>query len=178
MKRIKQGAALVMLAICAVGCCTQRLSEYAHQTTRDTFLPHTLFQQTNGNRIAFEGTLYKNVPSSVTYAGNGTPRCLVLPDTDRGWHTPVKGKERRWFDDNYHAFCELANESMLQVTMPPGYRKVPDFPKTWPSIPMPDSERQPHMGAMALAPLTVIADVILSPFQLMGFAMLGIGHHC
>jgi hypothetical protein len=177
MKRIKQGGILVLLALCAVGCCTQRLREYSHLTTQDMFIPHLLFQETNGTRLAFEGKLYKNVPQGTAYAGEGKWRSLVMPDTGR-WRLPVGGREEQWLHDCYDTLCKLAQDSKLQDSMPSEYQKVTEFHDTNWSLPMPHSQRQPRRGAMAWAPLTVIADVILSPFQLMGFAMLAFGHHC
>ena len=166
---------LLGLALLATGCCTGMLVDYSKKSTRDTFLPRTLYQETNHTRLAIEGTLFKHVPQEKAYTGKGLPQCLMLPDNNP-LSLPAEGKEWQWLHDNRESLCKLAKGSTLQDTIPPNYERVAVFKDTYGSIPMPHTERK-HTAAMACAPLTVAADVVTLPLQLIGWGIwLLLGH--
>ncbi len=175
-----------------------RLAEYSRRgTTRDRFVPSTVYQQTNGHSHAIEGILLKKYPDdSPRFEWSGAPErpCYLIIPTKPGRPQQTIARERAnrkvpsedlwtkhalsagifWVPQLQRAWPELAADAKLAKELPPDYRKLADlnFDRKDYNVALPHTAHHPRGGWIMLAPLTVVVDIATSPFQLIGYSMM------
>jgi hypothetical protein len=142
-----------------------------------------------------EGTLYKKFPDGANpaeWAGaSEKPRYLIIPykppraqitvqpetplhvTREHLWSTLPTRNNIGWALDVSRVWPKIASEAKLQDKLSPEYDKVFDLPgAVQPRLAIPGTARDPNGAWMALAPLSVAADIVTSPYQLIGYAIL------
>jgi hypothetical protein len=140
-------AITVLLAIFATGCCTQSLIDKTHKETHDVFYPTAIFQSTNGNSFALEGSFHKK-QLSTNYYTNGDL-----------WLTEIKKLP------SYSATNSILENNLVD------YKKLADLPDN--KVGLETKRHHPNMGLLVFTPVTVAVDVATSPFQLLGMLLIG-----
>jgi hypothetical protein len=178
------------------GCCTSTLLATSKKTTRDTFTPAVLYQGPNSaydrqipihTRLAMGGTVNKAVPE-----GQGrwfhpskhqiVPDQFFLMQTPYHWDMPAGDQKQQlqWFRSHDDALARAAQGGRVEGSLPPNYQRVADFPKLpFSSFVISGTEKKHTSAAVLAIPLTIAADVVTFPFQLIiGLMYRAGGNHC
>ena len=140
-------------------------------SVRDCFKPSAVYQDTNNGAIALEGTLHKDLP----YPGGCWPDqdkkrarirgYLILPGPYG--RKEIVSADELWLKDS-DFFWPKGIAADLQDHLPSGYAKVRELENpSHRTLLIAGSEKHPHLGLMAFAPLTFTVDVATSPLQLL-----------
>jgi hypothetical protein len=184
MKTIRHSIFLALLAISASGCFSSRLVDKTRLTTRSTFEPTVLYQATNNENLAMAGFIHTNVQPGDGWSANyrredNVLQYLVFPGAKTLAGLPDQKAERGayfWLDNNNKRLSQFTTTSNFYLTLPSGYEKVTDLSQWSPTLHIQGSERQSNSGKKALLPLTVVADVVTLPIQIIGYVIVMAGY--
>lgn len=154
-------ALLALLASGTTGCCTYLLVSSTHYKTQDTFNPSAVYETTNRDIMALEGTRYKN----ATDHGYASPSHVfvvlpqgVLPPPILQSNVTASAGDTRTLPSDY------AKGVKIKTQLPPGYAKISDFPANNTAIVV--AEHHPRRIRYVFVPFTLVADAATSPIQL------------
>lgn len=174
------------------GCFTMRLYDAAHQIGHETFVASAVYQESSGQNVALQEKL-----RSEHSEGASKPLQVDSADARRGAEVLVGGADRRpsspaklrylvlpqeqvapglsptnagpWLEKLQSRWAGTASKAKLRDKLPGDYEKVADLPDGATKL---NLQRGPYKGWMALAPVTVAADVATSPIQILFVTVL------
>jgi hypothetical protein len=155
---------LIATALCAFGsgCCTYLLVDSAKYTTHDTFNPSAVYQTTNNRHsFALEGTRYNN--SSEQGLSNSNlafvimPKAKLIPSNLRTNDTLSIG-DIQTLPPDYTKSLKTKN------ALPANYEKITTLSTNSTYITIKD--HHPKRVYYVFVPLTVAADIVTAPVQL------------
>jgi hypothetical protein len=169
-------ALVVALAAFATGCCTASLMSKFHVKTIDDFNPSAIYQSTNNDYFALEGTIHNYLKIAVEknhfrHLNSGVHSYLIIPR-----------KQLQFADltNNTNTITDIKKLSPDQTkhfktkdTLPSNFQKVTDLPKN--DVWIDAGEHRPNGGIIIFVPFTVAADVALIPIYLPFVIALEIG---
>jgi hypothetical protein len=161
--------AAIVLAWFASGCCTYMLVDSTHYTTRDTFNPSAVYQSTNRENFALQGTRFKNSTehgqTNASAAYVIMPREKILPENLRT-NDMLSLADVQVLPTDYTK--GLKTKTQLSVK----YAEMTTFPINNVSIVL--KEHHPRRYRYVFVPFTVAADILTSPIQLICVGILGL----
>jgi hypothetical protein len=158
---------VIALATFATGCCTASLMSKFHEKTIDDFNPSAIYQSTNNDSFALEGTIHNYLRIAVEknywrHLNSGVHTYLIIPQ---------KQLQFTNLTDETNTLAEIKKLSPDQTkhfktknTLPSNFQKVADLPKN--EVWIDAGEHRPNGGLIIFIPFTVAADVALSPIYL------------
>jgi hypothetical protein len=169
MKIVFQVTLAVALAMFASGCCTGQLLDTFKQRTADTFNPTAVYQTTNRETFALEGTRH-NHPE---YSQPQIHAYLFIPQKNFASTNFQTGEKL-----SLTKIKELPPKVTLHLKskdkLPSNYAKVVDLPKN--DINLEIKEHHPGRAVIIFIPFTFACDVVTFPFQLFIGLMMSGGH--
>jgi len=168
-------ALLIALATFATGCCTTSLMSKFHEKTIDDFNPSAIYQSTNNDCFALEGTIHNYLkiaaePNYFRHLNSGVHTYLIIPQkqlqfADLANETNTLAEIKKLSPDQTKHF---KTENKLSSN----FQKVADLPKN--DVWIDAGEHRPNGGIIIFVPFTVAADIALIPIYLPMIIAVGI----
>lgn len=154
-------ALLALLAGGTTGCCTYLLVSSTHYKTQDTFNPSAIYETTNRDTIALEGTRFQNA-TDHQQANPGHVFVLLppgeLPPAILQAGATSSTGDMRTLPPDY------LKKLKIKTQLPSGYEKISEIPTN--NITIIVAEHHPRRVRYVFAPFTLVADAATSPVQL------------
>jgi hypothetical protein len=166
VKRILHALLTSLLALLTGGCISATVVQQSKEKTTDRFFPSAVYQSTNGENLALEGTLrldnQKTPGVRETYETNSY---LVIARTHLGVELfPTNGQPALKRIEK--SLRDWEKYSTVADRLPEGYEKITNLPRHSTSIGI--NPHYPKRAVIALLPITVAADAATLPFQAIG----------
>jgi hypothetical protein len=167
MRMVIHLAAAIALAWVASGCCTYFLVSSTHYTTRDTFNPSSLYQTTNRENFALQGTRYKN--STEREQSDASPAFVIMPRKELVPEN-LRTNDMLSLEDLRILPVDYTRGLKTKTQLPPKYTEIAGFPTNNVSIIL--KEHHPRRYRYVFVPVTVAVDIVTSPIQLICVGIL------
>ena len=159
-------AAIVLIWL-ASGCCTYFLVSSTHYTTHDTFNPSSLYQATNREDFALNGTRFKN--STEHEQANASAAFVIMP-REKLVPENLRTNDTLSLEDLQILPTDYTKGLKTKTTLPAKYIQIASFPTNDVSIVV--KEHHPRRYRYVFVPVTVVADIVTSPIQLICVGIL------
>lgn len=158
---ILQLALAVVLSTCGSGCCTYLLVDSTRYTTKDTFNPSAVYQTTNLQKVALEGTRFKD--SSEQGQANASHVFIIMPK-DKLVPANLRDNSTFSIDDIQTLQPGLIKGLKTESQLPASFKKVADLPPNNASVVL--KEHHPRRIRYVFVPITAAVDVATAPLQI------------
>ena len=152
---------LILLATLSTGCCTYVTAYHSGHKTQDTFNLSAVYQSTNSNSFALEGmrdNYYRHTNKPPFLAYLMIPRNHLISiqlQTNQNISLETLGKNPAAFKTGLKS----------KTALPSDYIKIADLPKN--DLNLEVKSHHPYRMLIILLPLTVAADIVLLPIELL-----------
>jgi hypothetical protein len=160
-KIIFQFILLALLAAGGSGCCTYLLVDSTHYTTRDIFRPSAVYETTNLDSIALEGTRYNDATEHGLSNSNHVFVILpegTLPPPNLQSNVTLSAGDVRTLPPDY------VQGLKIKTQLPANFEKKATLPPNNTSLLV--KEHHPRRIRYVFVPFTLAADVATAPIQL------------
>ncbi len=159
--------AAIALAWLASGCCTYVLVSSTHYTTHDTFNPSSLYQTTNREDFALQGMRYKN--STEREQSDASAAVVIMPKKNLIPEN-LQTNDTLSLEDLKTLPTDYTKTLKIKTQLPAKYEEIASFPTNDVSIVL--KEHHPRRYRYVFVPVTVVADIVTSPIQLICVGIL------
>jgi hypothetical protein len=159
--------AAIALVWLASGCCTYLLVSSTHYTTHDTFNPSSLLQTTNHADFALQGTKYKN--STEHEQADASPAFVIMPKKELVPEN-LRTNDTLSLEDLQILPTDYTKGLKTKSQLPAKYTEIASFPTNNVSVVV--KEYHPRRYRYVFVPVTVVADIVTSPIQLICVGIL------
>ena len=170
-------AMVALLATFATGCCTTELVYTAEYTTHDKLNPSAVYQTTNHDSFALEGTRFNDDSERGV---NNSNHVFVLAPKANIKPLDLRTNDNLSINDINSLDSAYTKNLNTKKQLPANYQKVADLPTNNVSIVIKD--RHPKRAMLVFLPVTVAVDAATSPLQIICLGLLwwslGRGDNC
>ncbi|HXE43109.1 MAG TPA: hypothetical protein VN516_08800 [Candidatus Baltobacteraceae bacterium] len=157
---------VVLLATIATGCCTHGLMKTSRMEIHDVFCPTAIYQSTNNNSFALEGTFHKQVVRPEGFlADRQAPTHSYLIIVQNDWPSAsFQMNGNLWVGEIKKLSSYPLKNQMLKSKLSGDFEKIADLPKN--DIGLEIKKHHPYQAMVVFLPITVATDIALSPIYL------------
>ena len=170
---------VVALAMFTTGCCTSALIDRANDGhVEDTFNPSAIYQQTNHNNFALEGTRFINSNQYLTPSDAPSNHGYLMISQKALVSAHLLTNLDLSIIDIKKLPIELTEHLPIKKKLPQDYQKNADLPTN--SVTLIVKEGYTQKGQLIFLPFAVAIDVATSPIQAVFWYLVfsSMGHNC